>query len=232
MTIATHRWDLSVPEAITLQKQLREQIELTPLEKEVRYVGGADISFNKYSETVYAGVVVLELATLKEVDRSLVVTEAHFPYVPGLLSFREIPSLLQAWEKLALKPDVLIVDGHGIAHPRRLGIATHLGLLIDVPTVGCAKSKLTGRYDEPDQEPGATSPLWDRHEQIGLVLRTKRKVQPLFVSPGHKITFAQSVQLVLQCITKYRLPETTRHAHNAVNELRRQFTDSAPKSFD
>jgi deoxyribonuclease V len=220
MSIPIHNWDVSVPEAIELQKQLRSQIQLTPLETEVRYVGGADISFNKYSDTVYAGIVVLELATLREVVRSMIVTEAHFPYVPGLLSFREIPSLLQAWEQLTLKPDVLIVDGHGIAHPRRMGIATHMGLLIDIPTIGCGKSKLTGRYDEPANEPGATSPLWSYQEQIGLVLRTKRNVLPLFVSPGNKITFAESVALVSRCVTKYRLPETTRAAHEAVNQLR------------
>jgi len=226
MQSALHSWDLTIPEAIALQQQLRSQIRLAPLETEVRYVGGADISFNKYSETVYAGIVVLELPGLTEVTRSGVVAETRFPYVPGLLSFREIPALLQAWEKLTLKPDVLMVDGHGIAHPRRLGIASHMGLLIDTPTIGCGKSKLVGRYDEPDVEPGSTSVLRDRQEQIGLVLRTKRNVQPLFVSPGHRITFDESIQLVLRCITKYRLPETTRQAHNAVNQLRLQHKDS------
>jgi deoxyribonuclease V len=215
-----HPWDLSVTEAVALQQRLREQIRLEPLQKEIRYVAGADISFNKDSDTVYAGIVVLELPSLTEAARSLVVAETKFPYVPGLLSFREIPALLLAWEKLTLKPDVLIVDGHGIAHPRRLGIASHMGLLIGTPTVGCGKSRLTGRFDEPGNEPGDTSPLWDRREQIGTVVRTKRNVQPVFVSPGHAITFAESVQLVLRCVTKYRLPETTRLAHNAVNDLR------------
>lgn len=227
MSALTHSWELSIPEAIALQKQLRSEIQLVPLDKEVKYIGGADISFNKYSETVYAGIVVLELATLKEVARSMVVTDTKFPYVPGLLSFREIPALLQAWEQLELKPDVLIVDGHGIAHPRRLGIATHMGLVIDIPTIGCGKSKLTGIYDMPESEAGSTSPLWDRKEQIGVVLRSKRNVQPLFISPGNKITFAESVQLVQKCITKYRLPETTRQAHNAVNELRIANKDKA-----
>ena len=216
-----HPWDLSVTEAVALQQRLREQVRLEPLQKEIRYVAGADISFNKDSDTVYAGIVVLELPSLTEAARSLVVAETKFPYVPGLLSFREIPALLLAWEKLTLKPDVLIVDGHGIAHPRRLGIASHMGLLIGTPTVGCGKSRLTGRYDEPGNEPGDTSPLWDRREQIGTVVRTKRNVQPVFVSPGHAITFAESVQLVLRCVTKYRLPETTRLVHNAVNDLRR-----------
>ncbi len=222
MPASTHAWNVTIPEAIALQKQLRSQISLVSLEKEVRYVAGADISFNKFSDTVYAGIVVLDAETLQEVTRSMVVTETHFPYVPGLLSFREIPALLQAWEQLSLKPDVVIVDGHGIAHPRRLGIATHFGLLIDTPTIGCGKSKLTGHFTEPANETGATSPLLDRQEQIGIVLRTKKNVLPVFVSPGHKITFDESLALVRKCITKYRLPETTRHAHNAVNELRIQ----------
>ncbi|MDJ1496616.1 deoxyribonuclease V [Cytophagaceae bacterium DM2B3-1] len=220
MSIANHSWDLSIPEAIALQKELRTQIQLTRLDKEIRYVAGTDISFNKFSDTVYAGIVVLDLTTLQEVARSIVVTETHFPYVPGLLSFREIPALLQAWEQLTFKPDLLIVDGHGIAHPRRLGIATHLGLALDMPTIGCGKSRLTGTYTLPDNEPGSTSPLWDRQDQIGIVLRSKRNTLPLFISPGHKITFAESVTIVQKCITKYRLPETTRKVHDAVNALR------------
>ncbi|MDJ1504909.1 deoxyribonuclease V [Xanthocytophaga agilis] len=230
MSIANHSWDLSIPEAIALQKELRTQIQLTPLDKEIRYVAGTDISFNKFSDTVYAGIVVLDLTTLQEVARSMVVTETHFPYVPGLLSFREIPALLQAWEQLTFKPDLLIVDGHGIAHPRRLGIATHLGLALDMPTIGCGKSRLTGTYTLPDNEPGSTSPLWDRQDQIGIVLRSKRNTLPLFISPGHKITFAESVTIVQKCITKYRLPETTRKVHDAVNALRIAHKDPASPS--
>lgn len=219
-------WNLTPTEAVALQKELRQQVKLEPLDKETKYVAGADISFNKYSETVYAGVVVLQLPELVEVDRSLVVSKATFPYIPGLLSFREIPSLLEAWETLRHKPDVVIMDGQGIAHPRRLGIASHFGLLTNVPTVGCAKSLLVGKYAGLGNQPGDTAPIIDRSETVGFALRTKTNVQPVFVSPGHRITFDESLRLVLRCITKYRLPETTRLAHNLVNQLR---TSHLPK---
>lgn len=216
----THRWDLAPGEAVALQKELRDRIRLEPLAKEVRLVAGADISFNKYSDTVYAGIIVLDLSTLHPVAHSLVVTRATFPYIPGLLSFREIPALLEAWEQLKVRPDVLMLDGQGIAHPRGMGIAAHMGLMIDLPTVGCAKSLLYGHYREPGLTRGSRTALMAADKKIGYVLRTKDKVKPLIISPGHKITFTEANELVLRCTTKYRLPETTRRAHILVNALR------------
>lgn len=219
--LLTHPWNLTPDEAITLQKELRQQIDLSPMTKPVSYIAGADISFNKYSDVVYAGFVLLELKSLEVIAHSVVVGTATFPYVPGLLSFREIPSLLQAWEQLPWRPDVVMLDGQGIAHPRRLGIATHFGLYTGWPTFGCAKSLLTGKYTPPALEAGSTSDLLDKAEKIGTVVRTKNKVNPVFVSAGNLISQEQSVALTLQCVTKYRIPEPTRQAHLLVNQLRR-----------
>ena len=215
-----HPWDITPAEAIAIQQKLRSRVELTVMETEIRLVGGADISFNKFSETIYAGIVVLKLPELVEVARAMVVTRTSFPYIPGLLSFRETPALLEAWEKLHAQPDVMILDGQGIAHPRRLGIAAHFGLLTGVPSIGCAKSLLTGKYTPPPHDKGTWSALMDKEEQIGAVLRTRENVKPVFVSPGHKIDFQSSIDVVMRCCTKYRLPETTRLAHRLVNELR------------
>src|SRR5919202_5235778 len=144
-----HEWSLAPREAVELQKRLRERVRIAPLRKKIKTVAGTDISFNKFETTVYAGVVVLALPSLEVVEEVGVVSESKFPYVPGLLSFRETPSVLEAWERLKTEPDAVMFDGQGIAHPRRVGIAAHVGLLIERPTLGCAKSVLVGRYDEP-----------------------------------------------------------------------------------
>jgi deoxyribonuclease V len=217
---ALHSWDLTPGEAIEVQKRLRNLVRLQPLARPVNTIAGADISYNKYSETVYAGIVVLSLPDLRIIESAGVRSIAKFPYVPGLLSFREVPSLLEAWEKLKTKPDVLTLDGQGIAHPRRFGIASHIGVLLDWPTIGCAKSILVGKYGELGIEAGSQSPLVDKGEQVGVALRTKNKVAPVYVSPGHLIDLDSSIDLVLRSITKYRLPETTRQAHLLVNRLR------------
>jgi deoxyribonuclease V len=211
---------LSSEEAIALQQQLRTQVQLTPLQKEVTTIGGADISFNKYSETVYAGIVVLSYPHLEVIDKAAVITEVNFPYIPGLLAFREVPALAQAWNKLAIKPDVLVLDGHGIAHPRRMGIATHFGIIANHPTIGCAKSMLTGKYTDLGENTFDTAPLISKNEIIGTVLRTKLKTNPVFVSPGNLITMEESVELIKNCVVKYRIPTPTRLAHNYVNEIR------------
>jgi deoxyribonuclease V len=217
---ASHSWDLSPGEAVEVQQRLRKLVRLQPLTRPVHTIAGADISFNKYSETVYAGIVVLSLPDLRIIETAGVRSIAKFPYVPGLLSFREAPSLLEAWEKLKTKPDVLMLDGQGIAHPRRFGIACHVGVLLDWPTIGCAKSILVGRYGDLGLEAGSRSPLIDKGEQIGVALRTKNKVAPVYISPGHLIDLDSAIDLVLRSTTKYRLPETTRQAHLMVNRLR------------
>ncbi len=194
-------WNVTPKEAIEIQKKLRSEIKIQKLDREVKLIGGADISLNMFEKTAYAGIIVLTYPELEPVSKSLIVSEVNFPYIPGLLSFREIPSLLLAWEKLEIKPDVLMVDGQGIAHPRGMGIASHFGLIIDTPTIGVAKSQLT---------PG-----------IAHVLETKKNANPLYISPGHLIDFEDSLKIVKTCLKGYRLPEPTRLTHNLVNQLRR-----------
>ena len=218
--MSAHLWDVSPSEAVKIQQQLRLELISQPYAGLPRYVGGADISFNKYSPRVYAGYVVLELPSLKVVERAGAVMDVSFPYIPGLLSFREIPPLLQAWNKLKQKPEVLVMDGQGIAHPRRMGIACHLGILLDLPTIGCGKSKLVGTYEEPAAGAGSSSPLLHRGEKVGEVLRTKDKVNPVFVSPGHRMNMESAVRILMATRAGYRIPEPTRQAHLYVNELR------------
>lgn len=215
-----HRWDLTPREAIALQQELRTRVRLESLNHEIETIGGADVSFNKFSETIYAGIVVLSLPDLQIVDQVGLRSTAKFPYVPGLLSFREAPSLLEAWEQLRIKPDALMLDGQGIAHPRRLGIACHVGLWLNLPTLGCAKSILVGRHEPVPPTAGSQMPLVDRGELIGVALRTKHHVAPVFVSPGHLLTLSDAVALTLRSTTKYRQPEPTRQAHLLVNRLR------------
>ncbi|QJD78038.1 deoxyribonuclease V [Spirosoma rhododendri] len=216
-----HDWNLSPTDAVALQQQLRHQIRIEPLGKPPETIAGCDISFNKFEETVYAGIVVLRLDTLETIDQSGVVSTASFPYIPGLLSFREIPALLEAWQKLQTVPDVVMFDGHGTAHPRRIGIASHGGLFLNVPTFGCGKSVLVGKFDEPAPERGSWSPMRHYGDIIGAALRTKNKVNPVYVSPGHLIDLDTAIDLTLRCDGGYRIPEPTRRAHNLVNALRR-----------
>jgi deoxyribonuclease V len=221
---------LTPVEAVAIQKELRQQLNLSPLQKEITTIGGGDISFNKYSSTVYAGIVVMQFPSLQIIESKAVVDTTEFPYIPGLLAFREVPALSKAWEALEKKPDVLVLDGHGIAHPRRMGIATHFGLVIGTPTIGCAKSVLTGKYTEPPVEAGAYTDLIHQNEVIAKVLRTKKNTKPVFVSPGNLITMEQSLEIILQCVRKYRIPEPTRFAHNFVNEERRKYLGEEGKT--
>lgn len=216
-----HDWPETPREAVELQKRLREEVRTAPLAREVRTIAGADISFNKFEPTVYAGIVVLNLPELEVVEEVGVVSETRFPYVPGLLSFRETPSVLEAWSQLKTEPDALMLDGQGLAHPRRVGIACHVGLLIERPTLGCAKSVLVGNYEEPATERGSWTELVHKGEVVGAALRTKRNVQPIFVSPGHLIDLEGTIDLTLQSDGGYRQPEPTRRAHLLVNALRR-----------
>lgn len=225
MNITVPDYDnISPTEATALQKQLREKISLQPLKKEVKLIGGADISFNKFEETVYAGIIVLSFPQLMPVASIVTIERTKFPYIPGLLAFREVPALISAWNQLTLKPDLLVLDGHGIAHKRRTGIATHFSLLANIPTIGCAKSKLTGIYTEPENHRFSQSTLTDKTERIGTVLRTKMNCKPVFVSPGNLINFEQSNEIIKQCVTSYRIPQPTRLAHNLVNEVRKTKT--------
>ena len=211
---------LTATQAIAYQNELRKQIRIEPLEKPITTIAGADISFNKNSEVVYAGIVLFTYPGLKIIDNATAIGRTCFPYISGLLAFREVPALLEAWEKLTIKPDVMVLDGQGTAHERRLGIATHFGLVTDVPSIGSAKSRLYGKYAEPANTVFTQSPMYDKGELIGMAMRSKKNCNPIYVSPGHRITLEQSVAVIKNCIRGYRIPETTRQAHLLVNRIR------------
>lgn len=205
-------WPTNAADAIALQKELRGQINTTNDFGELKIIAGVDVSYDIKENTSRAVIVTMRLDELKPLQTIVTDAPTTFPYIPGLLSFREIPVILQALQQLKAKPDLLMVDGQGIAHPRRLGIAAHLGVLTDIPSVGVAKSRLTGTYREPGQEQGSQSPLMDKNERIGTVLRSKPKTNALFISPGHRVDQETAVKLTLQCLRGYRLPEPTRIA--------------------
>jgi deoxyribonuclease V len=215
------RWDLSPAEARLLQTELARTVDASTPLAPWRTLAAVDVSFDRGSEVLYAAVVVVAAETFEVIERAGLESPAKFPYVPGLLSFREAPAVLEAFERIKTRPDVVLCDGQGIAHPRRLGIASHLGLCLDLPTVGCAKSRLCGENNEPGPTRGDRSPLIDKGEVIGAVLRTRAKVAPLFVSAGHRCDLESAVGLVLATTCKYRLPVPSRMAHEYVNEVRR-----------
>lgn len=206
-----------------MQSRLAGQVQFTPLTKEPRLVAGLDCAFSWDGTRTFAAVVVLRVSRgsgFEPVETATAEQETRFPYIPGLLSFREAPVCLEAVGKLSRQPDLFMIDGQGVAHPRRLGLAAHLGLFFDKPTVGCAKSRLVGTHDEPGPEKGAYSLLYDRGEAIGAVVRTRSGVKPVFVSVGHKCTLEDAIRIALACTTRYRIPEPTRLAHQAVSRLR------------
>jgi len=208
-----HGWDLSPSHAMALQKELARDIVASGEVNSVRLVGGADISVPRGSRMARAAVVVLSYPELEVVEVEMGVAELRYPYIPGLLSFREAPVILELFNNLSHKPDLFIVDGQGIAHPRKLGIASHLGLWLDLPTIGCAKSRLCGEHDEVGYEAGSAAGLIHEGEVVGTVLRTRAGAKPLYISPGHKIGLEQSVRWTLACTKGYRLPEPSRLAH-------------------
>ena len=212
---ALHSWDVTSEEARRLQNELRPQVISTDQFGRINTVAGVDIGLKK--DTAIASVVVLSFPELQVVDSVVTASPVRFPYIPGLLSFREIPPLLTAFDQLQTAPDLIIVDGQGIAHPRRFGLASHLGLILDKPTIGCAKSRLCGQYNEPDSEQGAYTYLKDKGEVIGTAVRTRTNVRVVYVSIGHRISLDSARMLTLACCRGYRLPETTRHAHNAAS---------------
>ncbi|MBI5927920.1 MAG: endonuclease V [Chloroflexi bacterium] len=222
MTIQ-HRWDLMPAQAIALQKELAGQVDTsTPLDLDnLKMVAGVDVSVK--NNVSRAAVVVLSYPAFEILEAVTATLPTKFPYIPGLLSFREGEVILAAHQQLKLIPDVYIFDGMGIAHPRRLGIAAHIGLWLDRPTVGCGKTHLYGKYTEPDLERGSTSPLLvhhkDHNEVIGMVVRTRTNVQPVYISPGNHATIETAVELILRCSTRYRLPEPIRAAHNTAGEF-------------
>ena len=213
--------NITVPQATLIQNELREKLDITERDLKISTIGGADISLNLYSSTIYAGIILLSFPNLTPIAYSLVKAETHFPYVPGYLAFREVPALTEAWQQMPMKPDVLIVDGHGIAHPRRMGIAAHFGVHTEQPSMGCAKKILFGKYEEPPPEQGSFSPILYKDEQLGYAFRSKGKTAPVFISPGHRIGMNNSLEIIRQCTGKYRIPVPTRLAHELVNKFRR-----------
>ena len=217
-----HGWGLTVAEARELQLALRERIVLRARpDFRPRTIAGADVSMEKFAKRGYAGIVTLDAATLETVEEASCAATLQMPYIPGYLSFRELPPLDDAFRQLRTKPDVVIFDGQGLAHPRRFGIACHGGLLWEVPTIGCAKSILVGEHDEPGRARGSTAPLVHQGETVGVALRTRDGVKPVYVSPGHLMDIETAVRVVLSVSPKYREPETTRRSHRLVNEIRR-----------
>lgn len=209
--ISPHRWDLAPAQAMALQRELAAKVCLGDAHEPWRTVAGVDVGI-RYG-IARAAIVVLSYPQLSLVAQAVAERPVTFPYVPGLLSFREGPAVLDALEKLVVTPDILLFDGQGVAHPRRIGIASHIGVLLDHPTVGCAKSRLCGCHQEPDLARGSQAPLWEGEEIIGAVVRTRTAVKPLYVSVGHRVSLENAVALVLGCGAGYRLPEPTRLAH-------------------
>jgi deoxyribonuclease V len=217
-----HSWEVNPKEAIQLQRELKKKISPKKSFSKIKKVAGADVSY--YKNKMIAGVIVFEFPNLKAIEKQSFISPVNFPYIPGLLTFREGPSILAAFKKIKNEPDIILFDGQGIAHPRRMGIATHLGLFLDKPTIGCAKSRLSGKYTSVGEEKGDYALLKEGEEVLGAVLRTRRRVKPVFISPGHKIDLSNSIEIVLKCIVKYRLPVPVREAHLFVNQIRNNLT--------
>jgi deoxyribonuclease V len=217
-----HHWNISSEEAIYLQRKLREKLVLADDNNTESFsiVAGADISYSKGSSVTFAAVVLMRYPEMETIEESFNIQETCFPYIPGLLTFREGPALLGAFKGLKHSPDAIIFDGQGIAHPRGIGLASHMGLFLNIPAIGCAKTRLIGTHDSVGPQRGDLSCLRHNSQIIGAVLRTKSGVKPVFVSQGHRISLERSVNLVLSCCRGYRLPEPVRTAHLAVNQLR------------
>lgn len=210
---ALHRWDLAPRQAAQVQVELARQVERQDRLGAVSHVAGIDVGFEEGGKVTRAAVALLDFPALTLAQHAVARLPTTFPYVPGLLSFREAPAVLAALQRLATAPDLILYDGQGIAHPRRCGIASHVGLLADVPAIGVAKTRLTGEYGMVPDLRGAWAPLLDRGEMIGAVLRTRSGVKPLFVSIGHRLSLDTAIAWVMACTRRYRLPETTRWAH-------------------
>jgi len=219
-----HPWNVSYPEARAIQQTLQKQVDLTDhiALSSIMTVAGADISWFRQTNLAFVAVLLFSYPDFSIVEEVFCTEETNFPYRSGLLSFREAPPLIKAFERLSRVPDLVIFDGQGIAHPRGLGLAAHMGILLNVPTIGCAKTKLIGEYEPVGHEKGSMSDLFYRDEIVGKVLRSKTGINPLFVSPGHQIGIENTARVVLSCCKNYRLPEPTRIAHNMVNEFRRK----------
>lgn len=215
--VIKHAWDLTPREAIALQRKLAGMVLERPLQTPVRTIAGIDVSVR--NERVRTAIVVLEMKDLSVIEEITWEGPTVFPYIPGLLSFREIPAILPALTQLISRPDVLMLDGQGRAHPRRFGLACHLGVLMDIAAIGVAKTRLVGTFEEPRAEKGAVSPLEDKEERIGSVVRTRTGVKPVYVSVGNRMSLKDAVELTLATTSRYKIPEPTRLAHHLSKKL-------------
>lgn len=217
-----HPWDIGIREAKDIQNYLKENNLILRNEcGNIKTVAGADVSFSKYSDTIFAAVILMRFDTLEIIEKVYNRDTANFPYVPGYLSFREIPVLLKAFEKLKKTPDIVICDGHGIAHPRGFGLASHLGVILGIPSIGVAKKKLVGEHGILEEDAGSKTDLIYDNKKVGIVFRSRTGVKPIYVSPGHKVDFEKSLEVAKKTLRKYRLTEPIRAAHKYVNEIRK-----------
>jgi deoxyribonuclease V len=211
---------VSIPEATEIQNEMRHSVSLITKSNGITTIAGGDISHNKDSDTVYAGIVILSYPRMEVLSYSLVTAQTKFPYVPQYLGFREVPALLKAWEQIPLKPDIVVLDGQGVTHPRRMGIASHFGVLAGQASIGCAKNMLFGSYTPLGLDKFSISPITSYNEVMGYALRTKTGVKPVYISPGHKVSVKDSLEIMEKCVLKHRIPEPTRIAHEKVNLFR------------
>lgn len=222
-----HRWDLELAEAKSIQESLRHMVCLSGFPGRFELVAGVDVAYSKRSNLLFGGLVVLRYPGFEIVEEQYSVDTVRFPYIPGYLSFRESPVILRLFEQLHMEPDVVIVDGQGVAHPRGLGIAAHIGVIIGLPTIGCAKSLLCGQFTGLGVKRGERVPIYFEGNLCGYAIRTKEYKNPVFVSPGNLISFDDACDVVLRCTTKYRVPEPTRVAHIMVNRFKKRYENES-----
>lgn len=232
--LALHPWRVSYQEAVAIQERLRSRLKIQPLPRRIRLVAGTDVAYSRPTHRMYAAVVVVALPSLEVVEQAEAVSRARFPYIPGLFTFRELPPLLGAFRRLRAVPDAILFDGQGLAHPRRFGLACHAGLLLDRPSVGCAKSRLVGEHGVVGEARGDFTALTLDGQVVGVTLRTRANVKPVYLSPGHRADLASSIELVMATTRRYRIPEPIRLAHQATTAMRLRLDGRAaqPKVHD
>jgi deoxyribonuclease V len=218
-----HSWNVSPEEAVQIQENLRSRIVLRTNFSKVRTIGGGDVAYSKKRNLLFGAIVVLSFPQMDTLDIAEAYGKVRFPYIPGLFSFREGPILIKTFQRLKIKPDVMLYDGQGIAHPRGFGLASHMGLWLDLPSVGCAKTPLLDEFISPGSSKGSCELIRREGKEVGIVLRTKDNVRPLFVSPGHRIDLPTSIQIILKCCQGFRIPEPLRRAHHISRLLREKF---------
>lgn len=215
-----HKWNVTPEQAMNIQNELRKLLDVSPVTKLPKLIAGADVSVDSQNNLLYGGVVIVRYEDLAEVERQSAVMEMTFPYIPGLLSFREVPVLLKAFLKIYNVPDIIICDGQGIAHPRGFGLACHLGIALHIPTIGCAKSRLCGEHQPVGEKKGDFTDLLYKESKVGIVLRTRDMVKPVYLSPGYRVSISYAKEVILHCCNRFRITEPVRKAHNLVKKLR------------